>query len=395
MGARDLSVINTPPPNRHPIITELHTFNDDVVREGIMYEVSRGGQVFFINNRVQNIHEVEGLVRKLCPGVKTCVAHGQMEGHELEQTMTDFVRGDYDVLIATAIIESGLDIPNANTIFINNAHHFGLSDLHQLRGRVGRSNKKAFCYLLSPPPTLLTPEARRRLKAIEELSELGSGFNIALHDLDIRGAGNMLGGEQSGFIADIGFETYNRILNEAISELKENEYRHLFAPKEPAEQDGHAVFVEDCQIDTDLELLFPDDYISNITERMSLYRELDQVQQDEDLQRFESGLIDRFGPVPAPSKELLEVVRLRWLANRLGFEKLVLKNGKLIGYFVSNPDSGFYKSKTFGNILGFVQKQPSRFRMKEGNNKLTLTCEPINSVHSACDLLKLLCSNET
>jgi transcription-repair coupling factor (superfamily II helicase) len=317
-----------------------------------------------------------------------------MEGHELEQTMTDFIKGDYDVLIATAIIESGLDIPNANTIFINNAHHFGLSDLHQLRGRVGRSNKKAFCYLLSPPPTVLTTEARRRLKAIEELSELGSGFNIALYDLDIRGAGNMLGGEQSGFIADIGFETYNRILNEAISELKENEYKDLFPPKEPVEQDGNIVFVEDCQIDTDLELLFADDYVSNVTERMSLYRELDQVQQEEDLIKFESNLIDRFGPLPGPSRELLEVVRLRWLANRLGFEKIVLKNSKLIGYFVSNPDSTFYKSKAFSNILGFVQKQPARFRMKEGNNKLTLTCEPIASVRAACDLLKSLCMVE-
>jgi len=394
MGARDLSVINTPPPNRHPIVTELHTFNDDVIREGIIYEVSRGGQAFFINNRVQNIHEVEALIRKLCPGIKTCVAHGQMEGHKLEQTMTDFVRGDYDVLVATAIIESGLDIPNSNTIFINNAHHFGLSDLHQLRGRVGRSNKKAFCYLLSPPPAVLTPEARRRLKALEELSELGSGFNIALHDLDIRGAGNMLGGEQSGFIADIGFETYNRILNEAISELKENEYKDLFAPKQPAEQNDNLVFVDDCQIDTDLELLFPDDYISNISERMSLYRELDQIQQEEDLIKFESGLIDRFGPLPGPSRELLEVVRLRWLANRLGFEKMVLKNGKMIGNFVSNPDSGFYKSKTFSNVLSFVQKQPARFRMKEGNNKLTLTCEPITSVQSACDLLQSLCRDE-
>ncbi len=394
MGARDLSVINTPPPNRHPIITELHSFNDEIIREGIMYEVSRGGQVFFINNRVQNILEVETLIRKLCPGIKTCIAHGQMEGHELEQSMTDFIRGDYDVLVATAIIESGLDIPNANTIFINNAHHFGLSDLHQLRGRVGRSNKKAFCYLMAPPLSVLTPEARRRLKAIEELSELGSGFNIALHDLDIRGAGNMLGGEQSGFIADIGFETYNRILNEAISELKENEYKDLFAPKEPVEQNHHAVFVEDCQIDTDLELLFPDDYISNVSERMSLYRELDQIQQEEDLIRYESGLTDRFGPLPIPSRELLEVVRLRWVANRLGFEKLILKNAKMIGYFVSNPDSVFYKSDTFSNILGFVQKQPARFRMKEGNNKLTLTCEPIGSVQAACELLKSLCLAE-
>ncbi len=341
MGARDLSVINTPPPNRHPIVTELHTFNDDIVREGIDYEISRGGQVFFINNRVQNINEVEVLIRKLCPGVKTCVAHGQMEGPELEKTMTDFIRGDYDVLVATAIIESGLDIPNANTIFINNAHHFGLSDLHQLRGRVGRSNKKAFCYLLSPAPTLLTPEARRRLKAIEELSDLGSGFNIALQDLDIRGAGNMLGGEQSGFIADIGFETYNRILNEAMQELKETEYPDLFPAKETVDEEGEHVFVEDCQIDTDLELLFPEEYVSNISERMNLYRELDQIQRQEDLQLFEKGLIDRFGPLPGPSQDLLQVVNLRQLANRLGFEKIVLKNEKMIGYFVSNPGFSF------------------------------------------------------
>ncbi len=394
MGARDLSVINTPPPNRHPIITELHAFNDDIIREGIDYELSRGGQVFFINNRVQNIHEVETLIRRLCPGVKTCVAHGQMEGPQLEQTMTDFVRGDYDVLVATAIIESGLDIPNANTIFINNAHHFGLSDLHQLRGRVGRSNKKAFCYLLAPPVTLLTPEARRRLKAVEELSELGSGFNIALHDLDIRGAGNMLGGEQSGFIADIGFETYTRILNEAINELKEKEYRDLFAKEETQEQLDNKIFVEDCQIDTDMELLFPDDYISNVSERMNLYRELDQKQSEEELSVFEAELTDRFGPLPTSSRELFEVVRLRWLGNRLGFEKIVMKNGKMIGYFISNPASDYFKSKTFGNILKFVQKQPARFRMKEGREKLTLTCEPILSVQSACELLIMLSTTE-
>jgi transcription-repair coupling factor (superfamily II helicase) len=395
MGARDLSVINTPPPNRHPIVTELHTFHDEIIQEGIQYEISRGGQVFFIHNRVQNIGEVETLIRKLCPGIKTCIAHGQMEGHALEQTMTDFVRGDYDVLVATAIIESGLDIPNANTIFINNAHHFGLSDLHQLRGRVGRSNKKAFCYLLSPPPTVLTPEARRRLKAVEELSELGSGFNIALHDLDIRGAGNMLGGEQSGFIADIGFETYTRILNEAMQELKENEYKELFAPKENVSQDDQKSFVEDCLIDTDLELLFPDEYISSISERMSLYRELDQIQQEEDLARFESGLKDRFGPLPAPSCELLDVVRLRWLGNRLGFEKIVLKNSKMIGYFISDPESRFFQSTTFTTILRFVQKQPARFRMKEGNNKLTLTCEPITSVKAAIALMQLLSQKES
>ncbi len=393
MGARDLSVINTPPPNRHPIITEVHAFNDDIIREGVEYEMSRGGQVFFINNRVQNIHEVEAVIRRLCPGVKTCVAHGQMEGPALEQAMTDFIKGDYDVLVATAIIESGLDIANANTIFINNAHHFGLSDLHQLRGRVGRSNKKAFCYLLSPPPTVMTSEARRRLKAIEELSELGSGFNIALQDLDIRGAGNMLGGEQSGFIADIGFETYTKILNEAIAELKENEYKELFADKEKEDTDGEKIYVDDCQIDTDLELLFPDDYISNVTERMSLYRELDQILTEAELAAFESGLIDRFGPLPASSAELLQVVKLRWLGNRLGFEKLVLKNSKMIGYFIANQKSDYFRSKAFTNILSFVQRQPGRFRMKENNEKLTLTCEPIKTVQAACTLLDSLCLN--
>ena len=395
MGARDLSVINTPPPNRHPIATELHTFNEDIIREGIDYEISRGGQVFFIHNRVQNINEVETLIRKLCPVVKTCVAHGQMEGPLLEKTMTDFISGDYDVLVATAIIESGLDIPNANTIFINNAHHFGLSDLHQLRGRVGRSNKKAFCYLLSPAPTLITPEARRRLKAIEELSELGSGFNIALQDLDIRGAGNMLGAEQSGFIADIGFETYNRILNEAIHELKETEYPELFKPEETLDQQGETIFAEDCQIDTDLELLFPDEYITSISERMNLYRELDQIQRHEDLNRFESNLTDRFGPLPGPSRELLKVVNLRWLANRLGFEKIVLKNGKMIGYFVPDQGSPLYKSQTFSHILTFVQKEPRLFRMKEQNGKLTLTCDPIASVSAACELLNTLMTGES
>lgn len=394
MGARDLSVINTPPPNRHPVVTELHAFNDDIVREGIDFEISRGGQVFFINNRVQNIHEVEQLIHRLCPGVKTCVAHGQMEGPELEKAMTDFIRGDYDVLVATAIIESGLDIPNANTIFINNAHHFGLSDLHQLRGRVGRSNKKAFCYLLAPPPTVMTPEARRRLKAIEELSDLGSGFNIALQDLDIRGAGNMLGGEQSGFIADIGFETYNRILNEAILELRQTEYAELFPVEETRDQEGERVFAEDCQIDTDLELLFPDDYVSSIAERMNLYRELDQIQRQEDLNAFETRLTDRFGAMPASTLELLQVVQLRWYANRLGFEKIVLKNGKMIGYFIADQESPFYKSGVFSQILSFVQKQPRRFRMKEMNNKLTLACEPIGSVAEATALLRLLFQGE-
>jgi transcription-repair coupling factor (superfamily II helicase) len=391
MGARDLSIINTPPPNRHPIVTELHTFNEEIIREGILYEVSRGGQVFFIHNRVQNIAETEALVRRLCPSVKTIIAHGQMEGLKLEKTMLDFIAGDYDVLVSTAIIESGLDIPNANTIFINNAHHFGLSDLHQLRGRVGRSNKKAFCYLLAPPVNLMTPEARRRVKAIEEFSDLGSGFNLSLQDLDIRGAGNLLGAEQSGFIADIGFETYTRILNEAIQELKEKEYREVFEAENKKEsQAASARFLNDCLIDTDLELLFPESYIPNVSERMDLYRQLDQMENESSLAGFEYQLKDRFGPVPPESAELIEVVRLRWLAVSLGFEKLVLKSRKMIGYFIGDPRSPYYKSAAFGTILAAIQKNPRLFRMKEGNNRLTLTVDEIPTVYYAKEKLMLL-----
>ncbi|MBN2481733.1 MAG: transcription-repair coupling factor [Bacteroidales bacterium] len=389
MGVRDLSVINTPPPNRHPIVTELHSFDEEIIRDGIEYEISRGGQVFFIHNRIQNIHEVSELIHKLCPRVSICIAHGQMSGRELENNMTGFIRGDYDVLVATAIIESGLDIPNANTLFVNNAHHFGLSDLHQLRGRVGRSNRKAFCYLLAPAPSLLTPEARRRLKAIEEFSELGSGFSIALQDLDIRGAGNMLGAEQSGFIADVGFETYNRILNEAIQELRENEFPG--PDGKTAEKPGKVSgYVEDCQIDTDLELLFPDDYIANVSERMFLYRELDQIHSTEQLKSFELQLIDRFGPLPEQARELLKVVSLRWLAIQSGFEKIILKNGKMIGYFIPDQDSPYYKSEQFSKILTFVQQEATKFRMKEEKNKLILTCESIGSVEDAIDIFNKL-----
>jgi transcription-repair coupling factor (superfamily II helicase) len=394
MGARDLSVINTPPPNRHPIITELYTFNEDIIREGIYYEVSRNGQVFFIHNRVQNINEVESLINRLCPEVKTIVAHGQMEGPKLEQVVLDFINGDYDVLVATTIIESGMDIPNANTIFINDAQNFGLSDLHQLRGRVGRSNRKAFCYLLAPPLAHVTPEARRRLKAIEEFSDLGSGFNIALQDLDIRGAGNLLGSEQSGFIADIGFETYNRILEEAMQELKENEFKDLYTKEKEAQPPvTDQKFLRDCQIDTDLELLFPDFYISNISERIRLYRELDNIETEEKLKEFETHLVDRFGPLPEPSQELLKVVRLRRLSMTLGFEKLVLKNKKLLIYFISDQTSAYYQSPVFSKILAFVQKQPKRFQMKEGNNKLTLTISHIDSLQQVEELLEML-SNE-
>jgi transcription-repair coupling factor (superfamily II helicase) len=389
MGARDLSVINTPPPNRHPIITELHTFSHHIIQEGINYEVSRGGQVFFIHNRVQNIYEIEALIKKLCPQVKTVVGHGQMDGPKLEKLIIDFINGDYDVLVSTTIIESGLDIPNSNTIFINNAQNFGLSDLHQLRGRVGRSNRRAFCYLLAPPLTTLTPEARRRLKAIEEFSDLGSGFNIALQDLDIRGAGNMLGAEQSGFIADIGFETYNRILNEALQELKENEFKELYDEKteDKIDEDISKKYVTDCSVDTDLEIHIPDEYIMNIAERIRLYRQLDSFTEDNQLEEFSTMLTDRFGPIPQPTEDLLRIVKLRWLAQTLGFEKIVLKNNKMIGYFVSNQDSGYYASKTFLKILNFVQQNPNLFRMKEGKDRLTLTFENVSDVEEAYNFL--------
>jgi transcription-repair coupling factor (superfamily II helicase) len=388
MGARDLSVITTPPPNRHPIVTELHSFNKDIIREGINFEIQRNGQVFFIHNRVQSIYDLETLLHKICPGVKTAVAHGQMDGDKLEQIMFDFIEGAYDVLLATTIIESGLDIPNANTIFINDAQNFGLSDLHQLRGRVGRSNKKAFCYLLAPSLSVVTPEARRRLKAIEEFSDLGSGFNIAMQDLDIRGAGNLLGGEQSGFIADIGYETYYKILNEAIQELKESEFSDLYAEEKKKEAETKDVkYISDCQIDTDLELLFPDEYISNVSERIRLYRELDNIQTEEKLLDFQKQLEDRFGALPKQSVELLNIVRLRWLAVNLGFERIILKNGKLLVYFITNQMSPYYKSEVFVKVINFIQQNSKLFHMKEGKEKLTMTIDNISGIENAIKLM--------
>jgi transcription-repair coupling factor (superfamily II helicase) len=390
MGARDLSIIQTPPPNRYPIATELHGFSEEIIREAIQYEMAREGQVFFIHNRVANIYEVETVIRKLVPGVRTVVGHGQMDGPKLEKLMMDFINGEFDVLIATTIIESGLDIPNANTIIINHAENFGLSDLHQLRGRVGRSNKKAFCYLLAPPLSTLTPEARRRLRAIEEFSELGSGFNIAMQDLDIRGAGNLLGAEQSGFIADIGFETYHRILNEAIQELKQTDFKELF--KDEKEDSSQAFlklkFGSDCQIDTDMQLLFPDSYIQSISERMLLYRELDNLETEDALVLFEAGLADRFGKLPPESIELIEVVRLRRIAVELGMEKIIMKHHKMVCHFISNPQSVYYQSPVFGKVLQFVQTHPQICRMKEGNNKLSLTFEKVKSVKRAKEILE-------
>jgi transcription-repair coupling factor (superfamily II helicase) len=387
MGARDLSIINTAPPNRHPIITELHPFNESIIKEAIEYEVSRGGQVFFIHNRVQNITEVKHLIDNLIPGIRTVIAHGQMEGKALENVMLGFMLGDFDVLIATSIIESGLDIPNTNTIIINNAHHFGLSDLHQLRGRVGRSNKKAFCYLFTPHITLLTPEARRRLRAIEEHSGLGSGFNIAMQDLDIRGAGNLLGAEQSGFIADIGFETYHKILNEAIQELKEGVFADLYEQESIEKEGSTRSFTADCHIDTDLELLIPEAYVSNISERMNLYRELDNIDRSEALENFSKMLHDRFGPLPKETEELLSVVRLRWLAMQTGVEKIILKNSALIAYFVSNPESGFYRSEVFSRIIENIQGNPKLFRMRQDKDRLSFR---VNNIASIAETFRIL-----
>ncbi len=384
MGARDLSIINTPPANRYPVQTELRAFSEETIREAILYEISRGGQVFFVHNRVKNIMDVEYMLRKFVPNARIAVAHGQMEGKELERRMLDFIDGDYDILLATTIIESGLDISNANTIIINDAHHFGLSDLHQLRGRVGRTNKKAFCYLLTPPMSGLTREARQRLRAIEEFADLGSGFNIAMRDLDIRGAGNLLGGEQSGFISEIGFEMYHRILDEAIQELKETDFKDVFDQPEDTE------YVKDCQIETDLELLIPDAYITNIRERLSLYKELDSIETEELLMEFQEKLIDRFGPLPQQLGGLMNAIRLRWMAKKIGFEKVLLRNGRMTGYFIGNQESPYYQSPEFTGVLRFVQANPSRCLMKEGNKRLTLSFHKVLTVFNALELLKEL-----
>jgi transcription-repair coupling factor (superfamily II helicase) len=406
MGARDLSIINTPPPNRHPIITELHTLNEELIRDVIDYELNRDGQVFIIHNRVQNIGEVEAMVNRVVPKARTIVAHGQMEGHILEDRMLGFINGDYDVLIATSIIENGLDIPNANTIIINNAHHFGLSDLHQLRGRVGRSNKRAFCYLIAPPLHLQTPEARRRLKAIADFSELGSGFNIALQDLDIRGAGNLLGAEQSGFIADIGFETYQKILNEAMQELSAERFSKIETAEEPSSPEysvsatkaapmpfkgpstgRQSAYVSDTTVDSDLELLFPEYYIESTRERVSLYRELDEVTSEEALEKFAGRLVDRFGEMPEQTKELLNVVLLRWKAMDIGVERIQLKNDRMVLYFISNQESPFYQSPEFSAVLQFVQFNSKRCNMKELNGKLTLSFGNVGNVSKALELI--------
>lgn len=385
MGARDLSVIQTPPPNRYPIQTEVHTFNEEIITEAINFEMSRNGQVFFVNNRIQNLVELKALIERNIPDCRVCIGHGQMQPEELEKIIFDFVNYDYDVLLATTIIESGIDIPNANTIIINQAQNFGLSDLHQMRGRVGRGNKKAFCYLLAPPLSSLTPEARRRLQAIENFSDLGSGIHIAMQDLDIRGAGNMLGAEQSGFIADLGYETYQKILAEAVTELKNDEFSELYADEVKAGEEvlSGEGFVDECTVESDLELLFPNEYIPSSSERMLLYRELDKLELDKDVEDFKARLIDRFGAIPPEGEELIRIVPLRRIAKRLGIEKIFLKSGRMTLFFVSNPDSPYYQSEAFGKMIGYMSRYPRQCNLREQNGKRSMIIKDIKDVQSA------------
>jgi transcription-repair coupling factor (superfamily II helicase) len=382
MGARDLSIISTAPPNRQPVTTELHTFDENVIRDAVSFELRRGGQVFFVHNRVNDIDSIANTIYKLVPDAKIGIAHGQMEGDKLERAMMRFIDAEYDVLVSTNIIESGLDIPNANTIIINQAHMFGLSDLHQMRGRVGRSNKKAFCYLLTPPASLLTSDSRKRLAALEEFSDLGDGFKVAMRDLDIRGAGNLLGGEQSGFINDLGFETYHKILDDAIQELKENDFRELFAV-ELAEK--AKIIVQDCVIETDLEILIPETYVNNTSERLQLYARLDNIKDEDQLMKFSSELSDRFGEVPPAVAEMINTVRLRWLGEELGFEKISLKNERVRGYFITTHDA-YFNSEMFGRILKFAQSNPRRCKIKDQGGKPLIVVESVPSVDTAIEL---------
>ena len=390
MGSRDLSVISTPPPNRQPILTESHVFSEEIIRDAVETELARGGQVYFVHNRVEDLPALQGLITRLCPKARVAVGHGKMPAEQLEKLIMDFIYGEFDVLVSTTIVENGIDIPNANTIIVDNAQNFGLSDLHQLRGRVGRSNQKGYCYLLSPPDELLSSDARRRLRAIEEFSDLGSGFNIAMQDLDIRGAGNLLGAEQSGFIADIGFETYQKIMNEAVAELCA-EGLHV-----PGLSDGEQEvveqmrFIDDAHIDIEVEAALPDAYVSQQAERLKLYRELDSTKDEEALQAFESRLADRFGPLPRAAKELLNVVRLRWEAIRLGMERVKVKNGLMIVHFVGEENSPFYKSEAFMTLLQRVTQRPDRFVLKQHNNRLAMTVRNVKDVEDAYKTLQQL-----
>ena len=392
MGARDLSIISTPPPNRYPVATMLQPYDEVVIRGAIEYELSRGGQVYFLHDKVKNIEFIADMIRKLVPGARVGVGHGQLEGHKLEEVMLDFIEGNTDVLVCTTIVENGLDIPNANTIIVNEAQNFGLSDLHQLRGRVGRSNKKAYCYLLAPSPHLLPDLSRKRLQAIEQFSDLGSGIHIAMKDLDIRGAGDLLGAEQSGFINDIGFETYHKILEEAVRELKNEHFKDLF---EDAQEGSHALArgsrrdqSDDCIIETDLTMLIPNSYVSETAERLALYRRLDEIKDEAELQKFTMEVTDRFGPIPPLVNELLEAIRLRWLGQRMGLEKMVLKKGTLIGTFIADQKHGFFESETFTSVLRAVQAQPRRFKVYEKAGTLRISVQDVKNVHAAKEAME-------
>jgi transcription-repair coupling factor (superfamily II helicase) len=389
MAARDLSIIRTPPPNRQAIHTETRVFNDDLIKDAIYYEVNRGGQVFFVHNRVKNLPEMMVLLKRLCPDIDIGMAHGQMDSKVLEKTLVRFIDGHFDVLLCTNIIETGLDISNANTIIINNAHQFGMSDLHQLRGRVGRSNRKAFCYLFSPPMSTLTNEARKRLRTLEEFSDLGSGFNIAMRDLDIRGSGNLLGGEQSGFINEIGFDTYTKILEEAIQELKETDFKELFIDAKE-----HHSYVRDVQIETDFEMLIPDEYVNSIQERLNLYTELDSLSSEDELALFSERLVDRFGSLPSQVETLFEALRLRWLCKDLNFERCILKNGKLQCFFVLNAQSSFYESSFFKDFLGFIASYGSdlNISLKQSRQYLILINDAVKNLEYARALLEKISS---
>ncbi|NLI63270.1 MAG: transcription-repair coupling factor [Bacteroidales bacterium] len=392
MGARDLSIISTPPPNRYPIQTEIHTFNKDIIVDAVNFEMSRNGQIFFVNNRISGLPEIKSFIEKNIPDCRVAIGHGQMDPVKMEKVILDFVHHEYDVLLATTIIESGIDIPNANTIIINNAHNFGLSDLHQMRGRVGRSNKKAFCYLLAPPLTLVSSESKRRLQAIENFSDLGSGFHIAMQDLDIRGAGNMLGAEQSGFIADLGYETYQKILTQAVQELKEDEFSDLYEDSNKELVSDEREYVDECQVESDLELLLPDNYVTGSSERMSLYSELDELVLDDEVEVFERKLQDRFGPIPEETSELLKIVPLRRMAKRLGIERIFLKGGQMILFFVSNDESPFYQSEAFGKIISFAVQNPRRCDLREKRGRRSLMVKNINKMHEAVAVLQEIVS---
>ena len=382
LGARDLSLINTPPPNRQSVETNIIGFNQAIIRDAISYEMARNGQIFFVHNRIENIKEVAGLLQRLCPDAKIRTGHGQMEGKQLEELMIDFMEGDFDVLVSTTIIENGVDVPNANTIIINNAENFGLSDLHQMRGRVGRSNKKAFCYLISPPLHTVSEESRKRLTALEQFSTLGSGFKIAMRDLDIRGAGDLLGADQSGFINEIGFETYQKILNEAIEELKQEQFQDLF------DEETERFYVKDCALDTDLEILIPDTYVSNISERLNLYKELNNFTKEEEITAFIERLSDRFGKTPKAIYNVCDALRLRWLAKEIGFERIILKNERMRAYFPSKVDSPYYNSDAFKKALDYLKHHFDSCEMTENKGKLSMRIKDISDVKEALKVCK-------